>query len=243
MIFFDFNWNLVREAHKAVLLAIEKGALNPNDLQGMEAKRKSALDRAFRHQSGSTDAPSGSSSNVATLSKGPTSCNNPSTPGLLLRICKQYNEGKCSFEKEHQKGAYLWTHICGFCWHRLKQKRNHQEKDCESKKKDMSKTQKKRERGDIEPPNQTFRSDSGLNSSIVNCSLVVPKVVLSCSPLLDTDICRPDSCSTPSEVSDGVNIYIDSISPIANTSPNHRSLTSLNFRLLSNVQLRPTRQF
>ena len=43
----DYNWALVREAHKAVLLSIEKGALDPNDLKTMEIKRKSALERAY----------------------------------------------------------------------------------------------------------------------------------------------------------------------------------------------------
>ena len=141
----DYNWGLVREAHKAVLLSIEKGNLDPNDLQTMEIKRKSALERAYRHQGPipiNPDNLPGPSPKPTGSSKSPFSSSSSAAPGLLLRICKHYNEGRCSFEKEQQKGAYLWTHICGFCWHRLKQKRSHQENECEAKKRDSNKASK-----------------------------------------------------------------------------------------------------
>ena len=147
----DYNWPLVREAHKAVLLSIEKGALDPNDLQTMEIKRKSALERAYRHQGpipvSNSDFMAASTSKANFNNKPSNQSASSSAPGLLLRICKHFNEGKCSFDKEHQKGAYLWTHICGFCWHRLKQKRNHQENECEAKRKDVSKGPKNEKGG------------------------------------------------------------------------------------------------
>ena len=46
----DYSWPLVREAHKAVLLALEQGLLNPDDLEGMLVKKKLCLERAFRHK-------------------------------------------------------------------------------------------------------------------------------------------------------------------------------------------------
>ena len=141
----DFGWPLVREVHKAVLLSLEKGALDPNDFIGMHDRRKICLDRAFRHQK-SPDQPQSSGSSSASGSARNTGSER-SNPGMHLRVCKHYNEGKCNFPKEHAKGAYLWTHICSFCWHKLKQKRNHMEMECEIKKKDSTPKQVKNEKG------------------------------------------------------------------------------------------------
>ena len=141
----DYSWPLVREAHKAVLLALEQGLLSPNDIEGMLDKKKLCLEHAFRHNKPEpfTAAASGNFSS-ASRTGGPEKA----APGVLLRVCKHYNEGKCNFPEEHQKGAYLWTHICAFCWHKLKQKRSHPESECEMKKKDGDKTDKgKNEKG------------------------------------------------------------------------------------------------
>ena len=137
----DYGWPLVREAHKLVPVALEQGQLNPADIDGLLQKRKTALERGFRHSKSSEvqqsnpqvpNLPSTSSANR------PVSADR-NAPGVLLRVCKHFNDGRCNFQKEHQKGAYLWTHICGFCWHRLKQKRAHPECECETKKKDTTK--------------------------------------------------------------------------------------------------------
>ena len=144
----DYGWPLVREAHKLVLVALEQGQLNPTDIDGLLQKRKIALDRGFRHNKSNEVQ---QSSTQATTLPSTSSANKPSSsdktaPGVLLRVCKHFNDGRCNFQKEHQKGAYLWTHICGFCWHRLKQKRAHPECECETKKKDINK-QGKNEKG------------------------------------------------------------------------------------------------
>ena len=117
-----------------MLLALEKGSINPNDFEAMHDRRKLCLDRAYRHQrSGELNLSGPSSYNTQSNRSQNT---DKAAPGVLLRVCKHFNEGKCNFSKEHAKGAYLWTHICSFCWHRLKVKRFHAEKDCEAKKKD-----------------------------------------------------------------------------------------------------------
>ena len=137
----DYGWPLVRDAHKLVLVALEQGSLNPNDIDGLLEKRKKALERGDRHQknndnsSGSSQSASTNPSNVSNRA----SISEKSAPGVLLRVCKHYNDGHCNFQKEHQKGAYLWTHICGHCWQSLKQKRSHPECECETKKKDPPK--------------------------------------------------------------------------------------------------------
>ena len=139
----DYSWPLVREAHKAVLLALEQGQLSPDDIEGMLERKKLCLERAFRHKG---DSPSTTSSSFSSANR--TGGTDKTSPGVLLRVCKHYNEGKCNFPKEHQKGAYLWTHICGFCWNKLKQKRSHPECECETKKKDQEKPEKgKNEKG------------------------------------------------------------------------------------------------
>ena len=144
----DYGWPLVREAHKLVLIALEQGQLNPADIDGLLEKRKTALERGFRHQKvPDSQSMTNQNPNVPSTSSGvkPNS-SDKNAPGVLLRVCKHYNDGQCNFAKEHQKGAYLWTHICGHCWHRLKQKRSHPECECETKKKDMPK-QGKNEKG------------------------------------------------------------------------------------------------
>ena len=128
-----------------MLLALEQGLLSPNDIEGILDKKKLCLERAFRHNKPDSFA-TAASGNFPSTSR--SSGSDKPTQGVLLRVCKHFNEGKCNFPKEHQKGAYLWTHICSFCWHKLKQKRSHPEAECETKKKDGEKSDKgKNEKG------------------------------------------------------------------------------------------------
>ena len=103
----DFGWPLVREAHKLVLLALEQGQLNPNDVEGMLEKKKICLDRGFRHQKGdSSGLPPSTSASAASRPAGP----DKASSGVLLRVCKHFNEGSVVSPKNTRRGP-IFGHI------------------------------------------------------------------------------------------------------------------------------------
>jgi hypothetical protein len=123
------GWEAAREAHSAVLDAMEQGEFDWTDEVKVAECRRSIITNqltASLKQQYATDfrEPKGqgyiSQSGSNGLSRGQGRNNRP-----VIKICDFYNKGVCSHRSDHRNAGIYWRHVCRAC-----SGIDHVEKDC-----------------------------------------------------------------------------------------------------------------
>ena len=115
----DFGWQAAKGAHLVTMTKMEDGLVTWADLKKVNKIRKTYV-RA-----------SGSSNNFnsdAYQQSGKKGTRKPST-----MPCKEFQEGKCNKQQDHEVGLITHEHICAYCLYTLNRMYNHAENVCNNK--------------------------------------------------------------------------------------------------------------
>ena len=101
----DFGWQAAKGAHLVVMTKMEESLINWSDLKKVNKVRKTYVRSAGGNNNGNTD---NSSYNNKKATRKPSSM-----------PCKDFQEGKCSKQQDHEVGLITHKHICAYCLYTL----------------------------------------------------------------------------------------------------------------------------
>ena len=116
----DFGWQAAKGAHLVVMTKMEEGLVNWSDLKKVNKIRKTYVRSAGSSNSGNTD---NNSYNNKKATRKPSSM-----------PCKDFQEGKCNKQQDHEVGLITHKHICAYCLYTLNRMYGHSESVCNNKK-------------------------------------------------------------------------------------------------------------
>ena len=116
----DFGWQAAKGAHLVVMTKMEEGLVTWSDLKKVNKIRKT-----YVRATGSNSSNNNSDSNNQNFKK--TARKPSSMP------CKDFQEGKCSKQHDHEVGLITHKHICAYCLYTLNRMYNHAENVCNNK--------------------------------------------------------------------------------------------------------------
>ena len=116
----DFGWQSAKRAHLVVMTKMEEGLASWADLKKINKIRKTYV-RATGTQNTGSDT-----NHTANVKKGQRK---PSSVP-----CKEYQEGKCTRQNDHEIGLITRKHICAYCLYSINRMYNHPEHICNNKK-------------------------------------------------------------------------------------------------------------
>ena len=113
----DFSWGSAKAAHAVLLCEMERGTVDWHDTHRIDRIRRAHAQKHTGKQNWGRNFES----------KKPW-------------FCKAYQQGQCTFARDHESGGKMQKHICSFC---LMQGRTlaHPEKDCVHARKNQSKNE------------------------------------------------------------------------------------------------------
>ena len=116
----DFGWQAAKGAHLVVMTKMEEGLVTWADLKKVNKVRKTYVRSAGANSNSNTD---NNSYNNKKATRKPSSM-----------PCKDFQEGKCSKQQDHEVGLITHKHICAYCLYTLNRMYGHSENMCNNKK-------------------------------------------------------------------------------------------------------------
>ena len=116
----DFGWQAAKGAHLVVMTKMEEGLVSWADLKKVNKVRKTYVRSAGGSTNSSTD---NNNYNNKKATRKPSSM-----------PCKEFQEGKCSKQQDHEVGLITHKHICAYCLYTLNRMYRHSENVCNNKK-------------------------------------------------------------------------------------------------------------
>ena len=116
----DFGWQAAKGAHLVVMTKMEEGLVTWSDLKKVNRIRKTYVRSAGGNNNSNTD--NNSYNNKKTTRK-------PSS-----MPCRDFQEGKCTKQQDHEVGLITHKHICAYCMYTLNRMYGHSENVCNNKK-------------------------------------------------------------------------------------------------------------
>ena len=116
----DYGWQAAKGAHLVVMTKMEEGLAAWADLKKVNKIRKTYV-RATGNQGTNFD-----NNQTGNPKKGPRK------PSSIP--CKEYQEGKCPKQNDHEIGLITHKHICAYCLYTVNRMYNHPENICNNKK-------------------------------------------------------------------------------------------------------------
>ena len=116
----DMGWVSAKGAHLVVMSKMEEGLVTWQDLKKVNKIRKTYVRSSFATNSSSTQEYSGPNSKKGNRKQSTIPC-------------KDFNEGKCQKNYDHEVGLITHKHICNFCLYSLNKQYNHSENVCNRK--------------------------------------------------------------------------------------------------------------
>jgi hypothetical protein len=123
-------------AHAEVLTAMESGSFNWGDAQAIDETRKTHTQRPltadelrdrhyeYNHNDAvQSNGVRGSDDRDRRSKQRHNSGKNHKR--INYKICRHYNDGKCSYDSDHQQGGVVWRHACQEC-----KLNNHRKSEC-----------------------------------------------------------------------------------------------------------------
>ena len=117
----DMGWQAAKGAHLVVMSKMEDGMVTWSDLKKVNKIRKTYV-RSSMGASTSNQQDQQSGSNIKKGFKKPSTV-----------PCKEYNEGRCSKNFDHDVGLITHKHICAYCLYSINKLYNHSENNCNRK--------------------------------------------------------------------------------------------------------------
>ena len=115
----DFGWPAAKGAHLIVMTKMKDGLVTWADLKKVNKIRKT-----YVRASGSSNNFTGETYNQMSKKGGRKPSSMP---------CKEFQEGKCSRQQDHEVGLITHKHICAYCLYTLNRMYNHAENVCTNK--------------------------------------------------------------------------------------------------------------
>ena len=117
----DMGWQSAIGAHLVVMSKVEDGMVTWSDLKKVNKIRKTYV-RSSIGVSTSNQQDQQPGSNTKKSFKKPSTV-----------PCKEYNEGRCSKNFDHDVGLITHKHICAYCLYSINKLYNHSENNCNRK--------------------------------------------------------------------------------------------------------------
>ena len=117
----DMGWQSAKGAHLVVMSKMEDGLVTWLDLKKVNKIRKTYV----RSSVGVTTSNHQEQQTAGNTKKG---FRKPSTVP-----CKEFNEGRCSKNFDHEVGFITHKHICAYCLYSINKQYNHAESNCNKK--------------------------------------------------------------------------------------------------------------
>ena len=115
----DFGWQAAKGAHLVVMTKMEDGLVTWADLKKVNKIRKTYVRASGSNRNFNSDA---------YQQTGKKGARKPST-----MPCKEFQEGKCNKQKDHEVGLITHKHISAYCLYILNRMYNHAENVCNNK--------------------------------------------------------------------------------------------------------------